>query len=170
MISLNVTSKRLPAFVRNAVGLDVGLVPLRALLLKPDWSKYKKIKQPPGHVEGTINEAAKIPLMNPYESSYHWTYDRMVSLGLIPMTVAPLAFGVENPLLDASFCLILLFHIHSGFKSCIIDYIPERVYGFWHRAACKLLSFGSFVSMYGIYLLETNENGLFDLISRTWNV
>lgn len=156
-------SRRLPIFGKN-----LGLVAHRSLLLKPDWSKFKKIEQPPGHVVGNVNEAYRIPLVSPYESNYHWTYERMIALGLLPMTAVPFVYGVEFPYLDAAFCLTLLFHVHSGFKSCIIDYIPERVYGFWHRAACKLLSLGSFVSMYGIYLIETNENGLFELISRIW--
>lgn len=147
----------------------LGLHPIRSLLLKPDWSKFKKIEQPPGGIVGTVNDAYKIPLVSPYESSYHWTYERMVAIGLVPMTAVPFVYGVDFPYLDAAFCLTLLFHIHSGFKSCIIDYIPERVYGFWHRFACKMLALGSFVSMYGIYLIETNENGLFEMISRLWN-
>lgn len=163
MFSVGISSRRLPIWSRNFL-----TSPVRPLSLKPDWSKYKKIEQPPGHIVGTVNDAYKIPPVSPYESNYHWTYERIVAIGLVPMTAVPFAFGVDFPYLDAAFCLTLLFHIHSGFKSCIIDYIPERVYSFWHRAACKLLGFGSFVSMYGIYLIETSENGLFELISRIW--
>lgn len=163
MLSFTSAVRRVPTIGRN-----LGLHPIRPLSLKPDWSKYKKIEQPPGHIVGTVNDAYKIPLVSPYESNYHWTYERMVAIGLIPMTAVPFALGVDFPYLDAAFCLTLLFHIHSGFKSCIIDYIPERVYGVWHRIACRLLALGSFVSMYGIYLIETTENGLFELITRIW--
>lgn len=148
----------------------VSILNFRSLSLKPDFSKLKIIEQPPGNIVGTVNDAYKIPLVSPYESSYHWTYERMLSLGLVPLTAFPFALGYEFPMVDTIFCLTVLFHSHSGFKSCIIDYIPERVYGFWHHAASKLLSLGTFVSLYGIYLLETTENGLFDLLSRIWGV
>ncbi|SGZ56514.1 CIC11C00000001206 [Sungouiella intermedia] len=140
----------------------------RNLLLKPDFSKLKKIEQPPGHIVGNVNDAYKIPLVSPYEGNYHWTYERILAIGLVPLTAFPFALGYEFPMVDTAFCLTVLFHAHSGFKSCIIDYIPLRVYGFWHHAASKLLSLGTFVSMYGIYVLETTENGLFDLIARLW--
>lgn len=140
----------------------------RPLLLKPNFSKFKKIEQPPGHIVGTVNDAYKIPLVSHYEGSYHWTYERILAMSLLPLSVFQYGAGCDYPLVDTAFCLTLLFHAHSGFKSCIIDYIPERVYGFWHRAASRLLSLGSFVAMYGIYVLETTENGLFDLVSRVW--
>lgn len=141
----------------------------RALLLKPDFSKLKLKQDAPGNIIGTVNDAYKIPLVSPYESNYHWTYERILSVGLVPLTTFPFLMGVDFPYVDTAFCLTVLFHSHCGFKSCIVDYIPERIYGFWHKAACRLLSFGSFVSMYGIYLLETSENGLFDLLSKLWS-
>lgn len=164
MLSRNVFSVSKLGLVK-----PVSTLSIRALSLKPDFSKFKKIDQPPGHIVGTVNDAYKIPLVSPYESNYHWTYERILAMGLVPLTAFPFVMGYEFPMVDTAFCLTVLFHAHSGFKSCIIDYIPERVYGFWHRAASKLLSLGSFVSMYGIYLLETNENGLFDLLAKLWS-
>lgn len=156
------------AVSKSGLAKPVSVLPVRAFLLKPNFSKLKKIEQPPGDIVGTVNDAYKIPMVSPYESNYHWTYERILAFGLLPLTAFPFAMGYDFPMVDTAFCLTVLFHSHSGFKSCIIDYIPERVYGFWHRAACKLLSFGTFVSIYGIYLLETTENGLFDLVSRIW--
>lgn len=141
----------------------------RYLLLKPDFSKLKKIPQPPGNIVGTVNDAYKHPLVSPYEGNYHWTYERILAISLLPLTAFQYGAGFDYPMVDTAFCVTLLFHAHSGFKSCIIDYIPERVYGFWHKAASMLLSCGTFVGMYGVYILETNENGLFDLMSRLWN-
>ncbi|KAM9938404.1 hypothetical protein OXX80_002103 [Metschnikowia pulcherrima] len=154
---------------RGSLGLVRNLNFARTLSLKPNFSKLKLREQPPGNIVGTVNEAYEIPLVSPYESSYHWTYERILAAGLVPMAAFPFVMGVDFPYVDTAFCLAVLFHAHCGIKSCIIDYIPERVYGFWHKAACKLLSLGSFVSMYGIYLIETSENGLFDLISKLWS-
>lgn len=154
---------------RQTLGLGKSLLTqARFILLKPDFSKLKKIEQPPGHIVGTVNDAYKIPLVSFYDGSYHWTYERILAMSLVPMTAYPFIMGTDFAMLDYAFCMTILFHAHSGFKSCIIDYIPERVYGVWHRAATGLLSLGSFVAMYGIYVLETTENGLFDLVSRLW--
>ncbi|ABN65231.1 membrane anchor in succinate dehydrogenase complex [Scheffersomyces stipitis CBS 6054] len=140
----------------------------RFISLKPDFSRFKKTEQPPGYIVGTVNDAYRIPLVTYYEGSYHWTYERAIAITMVPLMMTPFVAGVEYPMIDAVFSSLVLFHCHCGFKSCIIDYIPERVYGFWHRAATRLLTLGSFVSLYGVYLIETEGNGLFDLLKNIW--
>ena len=142
---------------------------IRCLSLKPDFSKLKKIPQPPGHVVGTVNDAYKPPLSSHWEGSYHWVYEKIITIGLIPLASVPFIAGVEHPMFDSIFSVALLWHVHAGLKSCIIDYIPERVWGFWHKLAGKLLTLGTFLGMYGIYVLETANNGLYDLISKLWH-
>lgn len=149
-------------------GLVGALQPARTLSLKPDFSKLRKTPQPPGFVVGTVNEAYVPPPVNHYQGGYHWTYERAVSIAMVPLAMTPFVAGVEYPMIDTAFCCGLLFHCHSGLKSCIIDYIPKRVYGVWHGMASKLLTLGSVVSLYGIYVLETANNGLFDLIRSMW--
>lgn len=141
----------------------------RNLLLKPNFSKFKKIPQPPGNIVGTVNDAYKHPLVSPYEGNYHWTYERILAISLLPLSAIQYGTGFDYPMVDTAFCMTLLFHAHSGIKSCIIDYIPKRVYGIWHKVAVWFLSLGTFAGGYGVYLLETNENGLFDLVSKLWN-
>lgn len=140
----------------------------RSISLKPNFSKFKKIEQPPGYVVGTVNDAYSPPSADNFEGAYHWTYERLISGALVPLLATPFVFGVTHPLIDASFCVALLFHCQTGFKSCIIDYIPKRVYGFWHGFASKILTLGTFVGIYGVYVLETTSNGLFDLIASLW--
>ncbi|RCK65222.1 Mitochondrial inner membrane protein SHH4 [Candida viswanathii] len=140
----------------------------RSLRLVPDLSKFKKIEQPAGYIVGTVNDAYQSPQPVYYEGSYHWTYERIIAITMLPLVMAPFVAGVEFPMIDSVFSTLLLFHCHAGIKSCIIDYIPKRVYGFWYGAASKLLTLGTFVAMYGIYVLETTSNGLFDLIKAIW--
>ncbi|EDK36406.2 hypothetical protein PGUG_00504 [Meyerozyma guilliermondii ATCC 6260] len=149
-------------------GLSRSLAASRSLSLKPNFSKLKKIPQPPGFVVGTVNDAYVHPTPNHYEGGYHWTYDRAIAIAMVPMALTPFVAGVEYPIIDTMFCCGLLFHCHSGFKSCIIDYIPRRVYGVWHGLASKLLALGTAVGLYGIYVLETANNGLFDLVKSVW--
>lgn len=151
--------------------LKPGLLhPVRSLRLMPDWSKFKPIEQPPGFIVDTVNDAYVPPDPNAYEGSNHWIYDRIVTTAMIPLVMTPFVAGVDYPLIDATFSTLLLYHCYAGFMSCIIDYIPKRVYGVWFGAACKLLTLGTCVAMYGIYILETANNGLFELIKSIWSV
>lgn len=43
-------------------------------------------------------------------------WNRIVSLGLVPLTVAPFAAGSLNPTTDAVFCALLVLHSHVGFQ------------------------------------------------------
>lgn len=140
----------------------------RYISLKPDFSKFKKIEQPAGFIVGTVNEPYRIPLVSFYDGGFHWSYERMIAIGMIPLAMTPFIAGVEHPMIDSVFSVLLLFHCHAGFKSCIIDYIPQRVYNAWHGVASKLLTLGTFICMYGVYVLETSSNGLFDLMKGLW--
>jgi hypothetical protein len=41
---------------------------------------------------------------------------RIVSAGLIPLTVAPFAAGSLNPMTDSILCALLVVHSHIGFE------------------------------------------------------
>ncbi|EGW31152.1 uncharacterized protein SPAPADRAFT_63063 [Spathaspora passalidarum NRRL Y-27907] len=145
------------------------LILQRQFRLIPDFSKFKKIEQPPGYIVGTVNDAYIPPPTKHIDGSYHWTYDRVVTIGMIPLMMTPFIAGIEFPMVDSALSTLLLWHCHAGFKSCIIDYIPERVYGIWHKMATGLLTAGSCLGMYGIYVMETANNGLFELLSNIWH-
>lgn len=48
---------------------------------------------------------------------------RLVSTGLIPLTVAPFAAGSLNPIMDATLCSLLLIHSYVGFQ---YSFIPPQ--------------------------------------------
>lgn len=144
----------------------------RYISLKPDFSKFKLTPPPPGGVVGGFNDAFKPPEANHFHGSYHWDYERITAISLLPLTTIPmyvaLSGGVVQPLLDAAMCTALLLHVQYGLTSCIIDYIPKRKFGIWHSIARSLLYGGCALGLYGIYDLETNNNGLVDLIGKLW--
>ncbi|OUM53821.1 hypothetical protein BVG19_g3142 [[Candida] boidinii] len=130
-------------------------------------SFIKTIPQPPGNIIGTVNDAYVPPKPSHLHGSLHWVSERIVTLALVPLTVAPLVTGTA--FFDSALAGVLLYHCYAGFQSCIIDYIPVRVYGSLHSAAMALLTFGSLVSAYGIYQIEnTEEEGLVGLIKKVW--
>ncbi|CAR26772.1 ZYRO0C01056p [Zygosaccharomyces rouxii] len=144
----------------------------RCISLKPDFSKLKLNPPPPGGVEGTVNDAFKPPVQDPSEGSFHWDYERIAAVSLLPLVTVPLYIGITGgivpPILDASLCSILLIHVQYGLTSCIIDYIPMRKFRIWHNLAMYLLYGGTAVGLYGVYQLETENNGIVDLIRRLW--
>lgn len=80
-------------------------------------SSQKKILPPgPQVVEGTVNDPAPVPKPHATHGSYHWTFERLLSLGLVPLTIAPFAAGHVSPALDAIFVGTILLHSHIGFQ------------------------------------------------------
>ncbi|KAJ6043299.1 hypothetical protein N7460_004654 [Penicillium canescens] len=80
-------------------------------------SAKKQILPPlPQSVEGTLNDPAPIPETHPSEGSYHWTFERAVCVGLVPLTIAPFAAGSLNPVMDAILCSLIVAHSHIGFQ------------------------------------------------------
>lgn len=127
----------------------------------------KTIPQPPGHIVGTVNDAYIPPKPSKSHGSYHWTAERAVAVGLLPLVLTPLFTGTST-LLDSSLSGLLLYHCYAGFQACIIDYIPKRVYGSIHNYAMYLLTFGTGVAGYGLYEIESKEGGITSVISKVW--
>ncbi|AJT78560.1 CCQ_1a_G0051320.mRNA.1.CDS.1 [Saccharomyces cerevisiae] len=115
----------------------------------------------------------KPPEFSQFKDSYQKDYERIAKYTLIPLTMVPFyasfTGGVINPLLDASLSSIFLIYLQYGFTSCIIDYIPKEKYPRWHKLALYCLYGGSMLSLYGIYELETKNNGFVDLVKKLWN-
>ncbi|KAF8446928.1 CybS-domain-containing protein, partial [Terfezia claveryi] len=59
-----------------------------------------------------------LPDANPVHGSYHWSFERIVSATLIPLT------GSLHPITDAVLAATVVIHSHIGFQVCIIDYFP----------------------------------------------
>ena len=87
--------------------------PLKA----PFHTSSRQAILPPGPqvIDGTANDPAPVPKPSPTHGSYHWTFERAISVGLIPLTIAPFAYGSLNPVLDAVFVTTILLHSHIGF-------------------------------------------------------
>ncbi|CAK7901396.1 mitochondrial inner membrane protein Shh4p [[Candida] anglica] len=149
----------------SRVGLSSRAAVRPAMLIRG----FKTIPQPPGHIVGTVNDAYVPPPPSKSAGSYHWTSERIVAVGMVPLVLAPFLTGTSS-VLDSSLAAALLYHCHAGFQSCIIDYIPKRVYGPYHNYAVYLLTFGTGVAGYGLYEIESKEEtGLSTILSKLWN-
>ncbi|KAI3319265.1 CybS protein [Xylariaceae sp. AK1471] len=125
---------------------------------------------PPGPqiLQGTVNDAAPVPDPKPTAGSYHWTFERFIAAGLVPLTVAPFAAGSLNPALDAALCGLLLIHSHAGMQSIIIDYVPTRRFPRAYKACLWILNIFTVLAGIGLYEFETNDVGITETIKRVW--
>lgn len=137
-------------------------------LFKLKLSDFKLKPEPVGNIVGTVNDAVKTAPIDYYKGSYHWDYERIVAVSMVPLMMAPFVIGIEHPYIDATFSTLLLIHCRYGFQSCILDYIPERRFGIWHKVAMWTLDIGSWLALYGVYVIETEANGLFTLVCHMW--
>ncbi|KAI0810019.1 mitochondrial succinate dehydrogenase cytochrome b560 subunit D [Xylaria sp. FL0064] len=126
---------------------------------------------PPGPqvIKGTVNDAAPVPDPAPTHGSYHWTFERLIAAGLIPLTVAPFAGSSLNPALDATLCALMLVHSHAGMQSIIIDYVPKRRFPGAYKASLLLLNVATVLAGIGLYEFETNDVGVTAAVKRVWN-
>ncbi len=115
-----------------------------------------------------MNDAAPVPPPSPSHGSYHWTFDRLLAAGLIPLTVVPFASGSLNPALDAVLCATLLVHSHLGFQTMIIDYIPTSRFPGLRRLCMWALNAATVLVGIGLYEFETNDVGLTEAVKRVW--
>ena len=115
------------------------------------------------------NDPAPVPAPNPSHGSYHWTFERLISAGLIPLTIAPFAAGSLNPITDAILCGTILIHSHIGFESCIVDYFPAKRVPKTRMAAWWGLRAATVLVGVGLYEFETNDVGVTEAIKRIWH-
>jgi succinate dehydrogenase (ubiquinone) membrane anchor subunit len=114
------------------------------------------------------NDAVPVPDPSPSHGSYHWTFERLVAAGLVPLTVAPFAAGSLNPLTDALLCGTILIHSHIGFEALIVDYIPTKRLPKTRKLFDWGLKLATVVVGVGLYEFETNDVGLTEGIKRIW--
>jgi succinate dehydrogenase (ubiquinone) membrane anchor subunit len=82
---------------------------------------------------------------------------RFLSLGLVPLTVAPFIGGSLSPILDATLCTTLLLHCHIGFDACITDYFPKWQVPGLYNVMVWLLRAATVLTGVGLYEFETSE-------------
>ncbi|KAL2858143.1 CybS-domain-containing protein [Aspergillus pseudodeflectus] len=152
---------RTPLATRNVAGVSQ-VVAFHA-------SARRQILPPePQTIQGTMNDPAPIPPPHPSHGSYHWTFERLVCVGLVPITIAPFAAGTLNPTMDAVLCSLLILHSHVGFQASIIDYFPARRVPKTATFLNWLLRGFTLTTAIGLYEFETNDVGLTEAIKRIW--
>ncbi|KAF1974213.1 mitochondrial succinate dehydrogenase cytochrome b560 subunit D [Bimuria novae-zelandiae CBS 107.79] len=151
-----------PAFARPAVPKSARIAAFHA-------TQRQQILPPlPQKIEGSVNIPVPVPNADYAHGSYHWSFERILAAGLVPLTVAPFAAGSLNPVTDSILCALLVLHSHIGFESCIVDYIPRKRIPKTRFAADWALRIGTVALGVALYSFETNDVGITELVARCW--
>ncbi|KAK1217273.1 membrane anchor subunit of succinate dehydrogenase, Sdh4 [Marasmius sp. AFHP31] len=119
--------------------------------------------------QGDVNTPTPFPTPSRTHGSYHWAFERLLSAGLIPMTVAAFATsGSSYPILDGILGISLIIHSHIGFDSMLVDYLHKRKFPVVGPIASWTLRAATVGVMVGVYQFNTNDIGLTELIAKVW--
>ncbi|KAI5367308.1 Putative succinate dehydrogenase [ubiquinone] cytochrome b small subunit, CybS [Septoria linicola] len=162
-------SSSLIASLRTSQQTPASLLTSRVSRSAFQTSAARKILPPlPQVIRGGVNDPAPVPETHPSHGSYHWTAERAVSIGLIPLTVMPFAVGSLNPLLDGTLIGLTILHSYIGFGAAITDYFPS-----WRVPKVRKIADWAnvlmvFIVAWGYYEFETNDVGVTAGIARIW--
>ena len=82
--------------------------------------------------KGTVNDPTTFPPSSRSAGSYHWAFERLLSAGLVPLTVAAfVTSGTNYPVLDGVLGVSLVMHSHIGvcLHSHLCCYLVTNVSG-----------------------------------------
>ncbi|KAI9507656.1 CybS-domain-containing protein [Russula earlei] len=119
--------------------------------------------------KGTVNDATTFPPAKKSVGSHHWTFERLLSAGLVPLTAAAfVTSGSATPLLDGLLGISLIVHSHIGFDTILVDYVHKRKFPTIGPVLTWTLRVTSLAVGVGVYQFNTNDIGLTELIRRVW--
>ncbi|KAJ7465237.1 CybS-domain-containing protein [Mycena latifolia] len=120
--------------------------------------------------KGTVNDPTTFPTPSRMHGSHHWSFERLLSAALIPLTGAAFATSPSvHPVLDGLLGVSLVIHSHIGFDSMVVDYLHPRKFCVLGPLATWTLRSATVGVLLGVYQFNTNDIGLTELISKVWS-
>ncbi|KAF9355968.1 membrane anchor subunit of succinate dehydrogenase, Sdh4 [Mortierella sp. NVP85] len=105
---------------------------------------------------------------NQLHGSYHWDFERLLSVALIPLFAAS-AFQGAHPITDGLLGVVVPIHAHIGFDAMITDYLHPGKAGVLGNKLCVWgLRGATVLVLVGCYQFNTADVGLTELIKRAW--
>ncbi|KAI0746887.1 mitochondrial inner membrane protein [Daedaleopsis nitida] len=119
---------------------------------------------------GTANDPTPFPTPSKSHGSYHWAFERILSAGLVPLTVASfVTSGTNYPILDGLLGVSLIMHSHIGFDAVLVDYLHPRKFPVLGRVCTWALRATTVGVLVGVYQFNTNDIGLTELVAKVWH-
>lgn len=101
-----------------------------------------------------MNDPTTFPEAHPAHGSYHWLFERAISVALIPLIATGAVKHGASGILDASLALTLVLHSHIGFSANLDDYVHKRknpVLGPVLAWTLRFATVGTLAGLYGEY-------------------
>lgn len=126
-----------------------------------------------------MNDPTTFPPPSRSHGSYHWSFERLLSAGLVPLTAAAFfTTGSNYPVIDGLLGVTLVMHSHIGvrsplhrpyivvcahavlqFDSCLVDYLHPRKFPVLGKVATWTLRTATVATLVGLYQFNTNDIG-----------
>lgn len=117
-----------------------------------------------------VYKAVPYKAINPNQlhGSYHWDFERLLSVAMIPLFAAS-AFQGAHPITDGLLGVVVPIHAHIGFDAMITDYLHPGKAGVLGNKLCVWgLRGATVLVLVGCYQFNTADVGLTELIKRAW--
>ncbi|KAG0272478.1 membrane anchor subunit of succinate dehydrogenase, Sdh4 [Linnemannia exigua] len=112
--------------------------------------------------------AYKKPHTNQLHGSYHWDFERLLSISMVPLFAAS-AMNGAHPITDSLLGVVVPIHCHVGFDAMITDYLhPGKVGDVGNKALTWTLRGVTLVALYGCYQFNATDIGLTELVKKAW--
>lgn len=103
------------------------------------------------YVQGTVNDPTTYPPPSATHGSYHWAFERALSVALIPIIAASAVRHGTSGILDGALALSLVVHSHIGFDCILQDYLHKRKFPVVGPLASWGLKAATVGALYGLY-------------------
>ncbi|KAJ1921443.1 membrane anchor subunit of succinate dehydrogenase, Sdh4 [Tieghemiomyces parasiticus] len=151
-----------PAFSRTVAPLAVS----RALALHTSSSTHNTLEATP-KTKRALPDVVPQHEPNRMHGSYHWDFERALSVALVPLVGAQVAYGA-HPITDLLMGVVLPLHCHIGWDSMVTDYVHPRKYPRLGPLCAWSLRLFTVLTLVGCFSFNTNDIGLTELVKRTW--
>ena len=127
--------------------------------------------------KGTVNDPTTFPSPSKSHGSYHWSFERLLAAGLVPLTTAAfVTSGSPAPLIDGLLGVSLIVHSHIGvrlfvlsplglilnvrkFDAVLVDYVHKRKFPKLGPLLTWTLRATTLAVGVGVYQFNTNDIG-----------
>ncbi|KAF9102700.1 membrane anchor subunit of succinate dehydrogenase, Sdh4 [Mortierella sp. AM989] len=110
----------------------------------------------------------RIPPPNQVHGSYHWDFERLLSVSMIPLLAAS-ALNGAHPIVDGLLGVVVPIHAHMGFDAMVTDYLhPGKVGVLGNKVVTWALRGTTVLVLVGCYQFNTSDIGLTELIKKSW--
>jgi len=145
---------------------------LRNEFVRQNTTKVEIPKDLKSEVETIKTEVPKTPEVkyqpvNRWEGSWHWYGERGLSILLVPMFGISGVYG-GHPFNDFLLGFLVPIHTHIGLSAVVTDYFPRRRVPKINRLVTGTQLVLTVGTMYGCYIINTEDIGLTEYVKKIW--